>query len=163
MENEIGLTGCKWSSLNAPGTETLLSHPSLAWNIPFSHLVIIRNWHSRVWKWKVWTILEKDRLNLLQVVQIESLWHWNPFFIHFRWVPISYLHICDADFCASLAPCRIWQPHMERRKAVKKFGSFKSFKVFLSNLMCYLPFMFKKHVLILTFRKLRAVKVQPLN
>ena len=22
MENKIGLTGCKWSSLNAPGTET---------------------------------------------------------------------------------------------------------------------------------------------
>ena len=27
--NTIGLTGCKWSNLNAPGTETLLSHPEL--------------------------------------------------------------------------------------------------------------------------------------
>ena len=27
--NKSGLTGCKWSSLNAPGTQTPLSHPIL--------------------------------------------------------------------------------------------------------------------------------------
>ena len=27
FQNKIGLKGCKWSSLNAPGTETPLSHP----------------------------------------------------------------------------------------------------------------------------------------
>ena len=30
LGNKIGLTGCKWSSLNAPGTETPVSHPFLA-------------------------------------------------------------------------------------------------------------------------------------
>ena len=29
FQNKMVLTGCKWSSLNAPGTETLLSHPFL--------------------------------------------------------------------------------------------------------------------------------------
>ena len=29
LKNKIGLNGCKWSSLNAPGTETLLSSPCL--------------------------------------------------------------------------------------------------------------------------------------
>ena len=29
LGNKIGLTGCKWSSLNAPGTETPESHPFL--------------------------------------------------------------------------------------------------------------------------------------
>ena len=27
FQNKIGLKGCKWSSLKAPGTETPLSHP----------------------------------------------------------------------------------------------------------------------------------------
>ena len=27
IQNKMGLKGCKWSSLNAPGTETPLSHP----------------------------------------------------------------------------------------------------------------------------------------
>ena len=29
LENEFGLTGCEWSSLNALGTETPLSSPFL--------------------------------------------------------------------------------------------------------------------------------------
>ena len=29
FQNKIGLKGCKWSSLKAPGTETPLSHPFL--------------------------------------------------------------------------------------------------------------------------------------
>ena len=29
FQNKIGLKGCKWSSLNAPGTQTPLSHPYL--------------------------------------------------------------------------------------------------------------------------------------
>ena len=28
-QNKMGLKGCKWSSLNAPGTQTPLSHPFL--------------------------------------------------------------------------------------------------------------------------------------
>ena len=27
FQNKIGLKGCKWSNLNAPGTEALVSHP----------------------------------------------------------------------------------------------------------------------------------------
>ena len=29
VQNKVGLTGCKWSSLKAPGTETPLSYPFL--------------------------------------------------------------------------------------------------------------------------------------
>ena len=29
FENKMSIKGCKWSSLNAPGTETPLSHPIL--------------------------------------------------------------------------------------------------------------------------------------
>ena len=36
--NKCGLTGCKWSSLNAPGTETPLSHSVLELEqLPFPH------------------------------------------------------------------------------------------------------------------------------
>ena len=46
--NKISLTGCKWSSLNAPGTETPVSHP--VWvNSLFSFLPSFlwgsKNWH----------------------------------------------------------------------------------------------------------------------
>ena len=37
LGNKIGLTGCKWSSLNAPGTQTPLYHPFLELGeFPFS-------------------------------------------------------------------------------------------------------------------------------
>ena len=29
LSHPVGLTGCKWSNLDAPGTETPLSHPYL--------------------------------------------------------------------------------------------------------------------------------------
>ena len=38
VQSETGLKGCKWSSLNAPGTETPQFHP--IWKLqefPFSH------------------------------------------------------------------------------------------------------------------------------
>ena len=40
FQNKMGLKGCNWSSLNAPGTETSLSHPisvshSLFWDVLF--------------------------------------------------------------------------------------------------------------------------------
>ena len=54
--NKIGSTGCKWSSLNAPGTE---------------HQV----WNSRIRK-----ISEKNWLNRLQMIQFECQKHWNPCF-----------------------------------------------------------------------------------
>ena len=39
FQNKIGLKGCKWSSLNAPGTETPLSHPILKLEeFPFLHI-----------------------------------------------------------------------------------------------------------------------------
>ena len=38
LENKIGLTGCKWSSLNAQGTQTPLSSPFLELgDFPFLH------------------------------------------------------------------------------------------------------------------------------
>ena len=39
IQNKMGLKGCKWSSLNAPGTETPLSHPFLELGeFPFSKI-----------------------------------------------------------------------------------------------------------------------------
>ena len=53
FQNKRGLMRCKWSSLNAPGTENPLSHPVLE----------LDNWPSGViriglpvWKWKRWKI-----------------------------------------------------------------------------------------------------------
>ena len=35
-KNKMGIKGCKWSSLDAPGTHSPLSHPILEWgNLPF--------------------------------------------------------------------------------------------------------------------------------
>ena len=57
FQNKMGLKGCKWSSLNAPGTENSLSHPILKLDeFPFSHYWpsgVIRI-GSPVWKWKSW-------------------------------------------------------------------------------------------------------------
>ena len=39
LENKIGLTGRKWSSLNAPGTQIPLSHPFLKLR-EFPYLII---------------------------------------------------------------------------------------------------------------------------
>ena len=54
--NKSGLMGCKWSSLNDPGTENPLSHSVLRLEeFPFSHYWpsgVIRNC-SPVWKWKI--------------------------------------------------------------------------------------------------------------
>ena len=55
--NKRGLKGCRWSSLNAPGTEHPLSHPLLGLEeFPFPHY-----WPSGViriglpvWRWKSW-------------------------------------------------------------------------------------------------------------
>ena len=39
--------GCKWSSLNAPGTETPLSHPILKW--VNSHFPLLVLWGNKSW------------------------------------------------------------------------------------------------------------------
>ena len=53
--NKKGFKGCKWSGLNVPGTEKILSYPLFAFKIiPFSHYWssgVIRN-GSPVWKCK---------------------------------------------------------------------------------------------------------------
>ena len=47
FQNKMGLKGCKWSSLNAPGTQTSLSHPFLELEIsPFSLLAL---WGNKKW------------------------------------------------------------------------------------------------------------------
>ena len=47
LENKIGLTGCKWSSLNAPGTENSLSYPFLELGeFPF---LILALWGNKNW------------------------------------------------------------------------------------------------------------------
>ena len=89
--NKMGLKGCKWSSLNAPGTETPLSHPifKVGW-IPFSHY-----WTSGViriglpvWKWKrwkcFWTKWAEGTANgpvwmpqALKILSLIQFWSWK--------------------------------------------------------------------------------------
>ena len=44
---EIGLEGCKWSSLNVPGTETPLSHPIL--KLDESPFQLLAFWGNKIW------------------------------------------------------------------------------------------------------------------
>ena len=46
-QNKMGLKGCKWSSLNAPGTQTPWSHPFLKLDI--SPFPIIGLWGNKKW------------------------------------------------------------------------------------------------------------------
>ena len=47
LGNKSGLTGCKWSSLNAPGTQTPLFHPYLKLGeFPFS---VFDLWGNKKW------------------------------------------------------------------------------------------------------------------
>ena len=58
--NKMGWKGCKWSSLNAPGTETPLSHSVLELEeFPFLHYWLsgVINFGLPVWKWKKWKMI----------------------------------------------------------------------------------------------------------
>ena len=44
---KIGLKGCKWSSLNAPGTQAPLSHSLLEWD--FSLFSLLALWGNKNW------------------------------------------------------------------------------------------------------------------
>ena len=46
-QNKMGLKGCKWSSLNAPGTQTPLSHSVL--EMDFSLFSLAALWGNRNW------------------------------------------------------------------------------------------------------------------
>ena len=47
FQNKMGLKECKWSSLNIPGTETLLSHPILKLDEP--PLPLLALWGNKNW------------------------------------------------------------------------------------------------------------------
>ena len=58
LGDKIGFTGCKWSSLNAPGTEILVSDSECQKSIfPFSALC--NKNLPPLWKWKGWKIWRK--------------------------------------------------------------------------------------------------------
>ena len=46
-QNKMGLKGCKWSSMNAPGTRTPLSHPFL--ELDFSPFSLLALWGNKKW------------------------------------------------------------------------------------------------------------------
>ena len=78
--NKFRLTGCKWSNLNAPGTETPVSHPIFGDSLfPFSAPApsfpplsgVIRNWTSQYERQKGGKCLEQNQVIRLQLVQFE--------------------------------------------------------------------------------------------
>ena len=72
---KISLTGCKWSSFNALGTETPVSHSLLGTWIFFvmsSFLSgVIRNWTPQYKDQEGEKIMEQNKLNRLQMVRFE--------------------------------------------------------------------------------------------
>ena len=77
--DKISLTGCKWSSLNAPSTETPVSHPFWGESLflIFSSGVI-RNWTPQYKDQDDGKIWEQNQLNRLQMVQFECPKYRNP-------------------------------------------------------------------------------------
>ena len=76
--NKISLTGCKWAILNAPSTETPVSHSLLeeslffisapaASLLPFSG--VIRNWTPQYERSEGGNFLEQNQLSRRQMVQ----------------------------------------------------------------------------------------------
>ena len=79
--DKISLTGCKWSSLNAPSTETSVSHSLLSeslfsFSAPLSGE--IRNWTPQYKDQEGGKIWEQNQLNRLQMVQFECPRYQNP-------------------------------------------------------------------------------------
>ena len=75
-QNKRGLKGCKWSSLNAPGTQTPLSHSVLKFaKWPFSiigSLGVIRN-GPQYDSEKFEKFTEQKGLKGMQMIQFECL------------------------------------------------------------------------------------------
>ena len=79
LGNKIGLTGCKWPSLNAQGTKTPESHPILVISLfscsaSWGNKELAPQYKSE----KVWKFGEQNWLNRLQMAQFECPRHWNP-------------------------------------------------------------------------------------
>ena len=87
FQNKIGSMGCKWSSLNAPGTENPLSHSILGfvlyipwvWRTPLSNY-----WSSGViriglpvWKRKSWENLGTWLAQWISIAPISCPKHWK--------------------------------------------------------------------------------------
>ena len=96
FKNKIGLKGCKWSSLDAPGTQTPLCHAYWEMgNSPNSH-----NWPSGVirmgspvWKWKSWKNSVSREVLCPALFQFECPRHSKPsvsFSFGVGWIPFSH-------------------------------------------------------------------------
>ena len=78
--DKISFTNCKWSKLNAPGTEIPVSHPFLGeslFSFPLSG--VIDNWTLQYECQKGGNFLEQNQLNRLLMVQFECPGVRNPF------------------------------------------------------------------------------------
>ena len=75
------LTGCKWSSLNAPSTENPVSHSLLSESLfSFSASLsgVIRNWTPHNKDQEGGNILEQNQLKRQQMAQFECPKYRNP-------------------------------------------------------------------------------------
>ena len=76
--DKISLTGCKWSSLNAPSTETPVSHPF--WGESFFLISTLwgnKELDSPYKEQDDGKFQEQNQLNRLQMVQFKCPGHWN--------------------------------------------------------------------------------------
>ena len=91
FKNKIGSKGCKLSSLNPPGTESLVS-PSGCENSNFPSSWGIKKLASEVWKSKIGKIWEQNWLKvLLQIIQFA----WNQEITRSRlfcWIFCMWFH-----------------------------------------------------------------------
>ena len=95
MENlwdKISLTSCKWSSLNAPSTETPVSHSLLSeslfsFSVPLSG--VIRNWTPQYEDCKVGKLFGQNQLTRLQMVQFECPRGRDPYNVYL--LPFQYI------------------------------------------------------------------------
>ena len=74
---KLGLPSCKWSNLNAPGTQNPL--PGSGWeNSIYSFFWGLKEMGSPAWRSKFGKYSEQNWLNRVQMVQFECPKHPNP-------------------------------------------------------------------------------------
>ena len=83
--DKSGLTGCKWSGLNAPGTETPLSHPILKLDeFPFPQLAL---WGNKNWL----PSMKVEKLNNFQNKRGSAGCKWSSLNAPGTETPLSHL------------------------------------------------------------------------
>ena len=128
--DKISSICCKWSSWNAPGTQSSWCHPFLVISLfSCSAPGVIRNWTPQHENRKIGKFVGQNQLNLLQMVQLEcrrpsnpcvsSIFGDIPFLLFsplgnkelaspaWKW---KSLKICGTKSAQPAANCPVWMP-----------------------------------------------------